>query len=64
MKDFVRQCLHRVDSRAGELVGQPYGESFHGSVPNHVAKVFLPMLAIMVRLVLMAPQKTLNFVIF
>ena len=33
---FVRQCLHCVDSTAGELVPWPLGEGVHGSHPRQV----------------------------
>ncbi|CAM9462267.1 unnamed protein product [Sphacelaria rigidula] len=34
--EFVRQCLHRVDSRAGDVVPRPLGETVHGTTPNEV----------------------------
>ena len=33
---FVKQCLHRVDSKGGEIVPRPYGETVHGEFPNDV----------------------------
>ena len=36
VREFVRQCLHCVDTRAGEIVPRPYGETVHGTVPGEV----------------------------
>ena len=35
-RDFVRQCLHCADSRAGETVPRPLGETVHGTIPGEV----------------------------
>lgn len=31
--DFVKQCLHCMDSKAGEKVPRPLGETVHGTCP-------------------------------
>ena len=31
VRDFVKQCLHCVDSKAGEMVPRPFGETVHGT---------------------------------
>ena len=36
MREFVRQCLHCADSRAGDVVPRPLGETVHGTTPNEV----------------------------
>ena len=36
MREFVRQCLHCVDSRAGDVIPRPLGETVHGTTPNEV----------------------------
>ena len=36
VRDFVRQCLHCADSRAGETVPRPLGETVHGTMPGEV----------------------------
>ena len=36
VRDFVHQCLHCVDSRAGEVVPRPYGATVHGTAPGDV----------------------------
>ena len=36
VREFVRQCLHCVDSRAGESVPRPFGDTVHGKVPGEV----------------------------
>ena len=34
--EFVKQCLHRTDSEAGEKVPRPLGETVHGTRPGEV----------------------------
>ena len=34
--DFVKQCLHCMDSKAGEKVPRPLGETVHGTRPGEV----------------------------
>ena len=34
--EFVKQCLHRIDSKAGEQVPRPLGETVHGTRPGEV----------------------------
>ncbi|CAM9990665.1 unnamed protein product, partial [Sphacelaria rigidula] len=34
--EYVRQCLHCADSRAGDVVPCPLGETVHGTTPNEV----------------------------
>ena len=34
--DFVRQCLNFVDTRAGETVPRPFGDTVHGTAPGEV----------------------------
>ena len=34
--EFVRQCLHCVDSKAGEMIPRPLGETVHGTRPGEV----------------------------
>ena len=36
VRDFVRQCLHSVDTRAGALVPRPFGDTVHGTTPGEV----------------------------
>ena len=36
VREFVRQCLHGVDKRAGEIVPRPYGDTVHGTAPGEV----------------------------
>ena len=36
VREFVRQCLHCVDTRAGEIVPRPYGDTVHGTTPGEV----------------------------
>ncbi|CAM9641680.1 unnamed protein product, partial [Sphacelaria rigidula] len=36
VREFVRQCLHCADSRGGDLVARPLGETVHGTTPNEV----------------------------
>ena len=36
VREFVRQCLHCADSRAGDVVPRPFGETVHGTTPNEV----------------------------
>ncbi|CAM9685520.1 unnamed protein product, partial [Sphacelaria rigidula] len=36
VREFVRQCLHCADSRAGGFVPRPFGETVHGTTPNEV----------------------------
>ena len=35
-REFVRQCLHCVDTRAGEIVPRPSGDTVHGTAPGEV----------------------------
>ena len=37
MREFVRQCLHCADTRSGDVVPRPLGETVHGTAPNEVA---------------------------
>jgi len=37
--DFVKQCLHCMDSKAGEKVPRPLGETVHGTAPGEVVHV-------------------------
>ena len=34
--EFVKQCLHCMDSKAGEKVPRPLGETVHGKRPGEV----------------------------
>ena len=34
MREFVRQCLHCADTRSGDVVPGPLGETVHGTAPN------------------------------
>ncbi|CAM9598156.1 unnamed protein product, partial [Sphacelaria rigidula] len=36
VREFVRQCLHCVDTRAGAIVPRPYGDTVHGTAPGEV----------------------------
>ena len=36
MPEFVRQCLYCADTRSGEVVPRPLGETVHGTTPNEV----------------------------
>ena len=36
MREFVRQCLHYADTRSGDVVPRPLGETVHGLAPNDV----------------------------
>lgn len=36
MHEFVRQCFHCADSRAGDVVPRPLGKTVHGTMPNDV----------------------------
>ena len=36
VREFVSQCLHCVDTRAGEIVPRPYGDTVHGTAPGEV----------------------------
>ena len=36
MTEFVRQCLHCMDSKSGEKVPRPFGETVHGKRPGEV----------------------------
>ena len=36
MREFVRQCLHCADTRSGDVVSRPLGETVHGTAPNEV----------------------------
>ena len=36
VREFVRQCLHCADSRAGDVIPRPLGETVHGTMPNEV----------------------------
>ena len=36
MREFVRQCLHCADTRSGDVVPRPLGETVHGTAPNEV----------------------------
>ncbi|CAN0090339.1 unnamed protein product, partial [Sphacelaria rigidula] len=37
VREFVRQCLHCADSRTGDFVPRPLGETVHGTKPDEVA---------------------------
>ena len=34
--EFVKQCLHRIHSEAGNKVPRPLGETVHGTRPGEV----------------------------
>ena len=36
VRESARQCLHCVDTRAGEIVPRPYGDTVHGTAPGEV----------------------------
>ena len=36
MREFVRQCLHCADTRSGDVVPRPLGETVNGTAPNEV----------------------------
>ncbi|CAB1109830.1 unnamed protein product [Ectocarpus sp. CCAP 1310/34] len=36
VKEFVQQCLHCMDSKSGEIVPRPFGETVHGKRPGEV----------------------------
>ncbi|CAM9419279.1 unnamed protein product, partial [Scytosiphon promiscuus] len=36
VREFVRQCLHCADTRSGDVVPRPLGETVHGTAPNEV----------------------------
>ena len=36
VRDFVGQCLHCADTRSGDVVPRPLGETVHGTAPNEV----------------------------
>ena len=36
VREFVRQCPHCVDVRAGEVVPRPHGDTVHGTAPGEV----------------------------
>ena len=36
MREFVRHCLHCADTRSGDVVPRPLGETVHGTAPNEV----------------------------
>ena len=36
VREFVRQCLHCADSRSGDVIPRPLGETVHGTAPNEV----------------------------
>ncbi|CAM9720741.1 unnamed protein product, partial [Sphacelaria rigidula] len=36
VREFVRQCLHYADSREGDVVPRPLGETVHGTTPNEI----------------------------
>ncbi|CAM9468806.1 unnamed protein product [Sphacelaria rigidula] len=36
VRGFVRQCLHCVNTRAGEIVPRSYGDTVHGTAPGEV----------------------------
>ena len=36
MHEFVRQCLHCADTRSGDVVPRPLGDTVHGTAPNEV----------------------------
>lgn len=39
VSEFVKQCLHCMDSKAGEKVPRPLGETVHGTSPGEVVHV-------------------------
>ena len=36
MREVVGQCLHCADTRSGDVVPRPLGETVHGTAPNEV----------------------------
>ena len=34
VQEFVKQCLHCMDSKAGQMVPRPFGETTHGERPG------------------------------
>ena len=40
MREFVRQCLHCADTRSGDVVPRPLGETVHGTAPNEVCLLY------------------------
>ena len=36
IREFSRQCLHCADTRSGDVVARPLGETVHGTAPNDV----------------------------
>ena len=36
MCEFVPQCLHCANTRSGDVVPRPLGETVHGTAPNEV----------------------------
>ena len=38
MLEFVRQRLHCADTRSGDVVPRPLGETVHGTVPNEIVR--------------------------
>ena len=40
MREFVRQCLHCADTRSGDVVPRPLGETVHGAAPNEVCLLY------------------------
>ena len=36
MREVVGQCLHCADTRSGDVVPLPLGETVHGTAPNEV----------------------------
>ena len=36
VREFVRQCLHCVDTRDRGIVPRPYGDTVHGTAPGEV----------------------------
>ncbi|CAN0312029.1 unnamed protein product [Scytosiphon promiscuus] len=37
VREFIRQCLHCADTRSGDVVPRPLGETVHRTAPNEVA---------------------------
>ena len=36
VREFIPQCLHCVDARAGEILPRPYGDTVHSTAPGEV----------------------------
>ena len=36
IREFVPQCLHCADTRSGDVVPRPLGETGHGTAPNGI----------------------------